>query len=143
MKNRTLFQTPRPYAARMNRRSALPLIIGFLLLPMGCVFGDSTGPDFASLDISPTTATLTVIGDTVRFTAVSRDSEGDVTGAGAGVVWYSSDPDVVSVGINSGLATAVANGTATIFAEFPSFAGFSDCYWGGCQGGATLIVDAR
>ena len=143
MKNRTLFQTPRPYAARMNRRSALPLIIGFLLLPMGCVFGDSTGPDFASLDISPTTATLTVIGDTVRFTAVSRDSEGDVTGAGAGVVWYSSDPDVVSVGINSGLATAVANGTATIFAEFPSFAGFSDCYWGGCQGGATLTVDAR
>ena len=143
MKNRTLFQTPRPYAARMNRRSALPLTIGFLLLPMGCVFGDSTGPDFASLDISPTTATLTAIGDTVRFTAVSRDSEGDVTGAGAGVVWYSSDPEVVSVGINSGLATAVTNGTTTIFAQFPSFAGFSNCYWGGCQGGATLTVDAR
>ncbi len=143
MKNRTLFQTPRPYAARMNRRSALPLIIGFLLLPMGCVFGDSTGPYFASLDISPTTATLTAIGDTVRFTAVSRDSVGAVTGAGALVVWYSSDPKVVSVGINSGLATAVANGTTTVFAQFPSFVGFSNCYRGGCQGGATLTVDAR
>jgi len=49
----------------------------------------------------------------------------------------------VSVGINSGLATAVANGTTTVFAQFPSFVGFSNCYRGGCQGGATLTVDAR
>ncbi len=143
MKNRTLFQTPRPYAARMNRRSALPLIIGFLLLPMGC--GDFLGPEpgsVATVDVSPTRATLTAIGDTVRFTAVSRDSEGDVTGAGAGVVWYSSDPEVATVGINSGLATAVTNGTTTIFAQFPQFAGISNCYGEGCLGSATLTVDA-
>ena len=122
--------------------SWLPFIIGLMLLPMGCGFEDSTGPDFASLDVSPTTATLTAIGETVRFTAVSRDSEGNVTGAGAGVVWFSSDPEVATVGINSGRATGVTNGTATIFAQFPSFAGISNCYGEGCQGSATLTVAA-
>ena len=112
---------------------------GLLLLMLGCG-EDSTEPDFASLDISLTTATLTAIGDTVRFTAVSQDSEGNVTGAG--VVWYSFDPEVATVGINSGLATAVTNGTTTIFAQFPSFALISNCYGEGCQGSATLTVAA-
>ena len=82
--------------------SWLPFIIGSLLLPLGC--GDSTGPAFATIDVSPTTATLTAIGETVRFTAVSRDSEGNVTGAG--IAWSSSHPQVASVDEFSGLATA-------------------------------------
>ena len=110
---------------------AIPLIIGSLLLPLGC--GDSTGPMLASLEVSPTTATLTVIGDTVRFTAVARDLEGNVSGAGW--TWLSSNPQVATVGEFSGLATAVANGTTLIR---PLIA----CGDGRCEGSATLTVAA-
>ena len=48
----------------------LPFIIGLLLLPMGC--GDSTGPKLASVDVSPATTTLAVIGGTVQFTPLCQ-----------------------------------------------------------------------
>ena len=71
--------------------------------------------------------TLAAIGDTIHFTAVSRDSEGNVTRAGVG--WSSFNPQVATVGEFSGLATAVGNGTTTIRAVIPVFLGI------GCVGG--------
>ncbi len=109
----------------MNR-PVMPFI-GFLLLPMGCVFGDSTGPDFASLDISPTTATLTAIGDTVRFTAVARDSEGNEIRANLFWAVSSAEREIATVNSN-GLVTAVGNGTTSIQAltgGFLSRSGFA------------------
>jgi len=100
----------------MNHR-VLPLIIGLLLLPMGC--GDSTGPKLASVVVSPATVTLTAIGGTVQFTAVGRALNGNAIVSG-GFVWSSSDPQVATVGESSGLATAVANGSTMISAGTPS-----------------------
>ena len=114
----------------MNRRVML-FIISLLLLPMGC--GDSTGPSIATLVVSPATATLSVIGGTVQFTAVGRDLNGNAIAAG-GFVWSSSDPQVATVGESSGLATAVANGSTMISANTPSLLGQS--------GSATLTVAA-
>ena len=105
----------------MNRR-VMPLIIGLLLLPMGC--GDSTGPKLASVVVSPATVTLTAIGGTVQFTAVGRDLNGNAIVSG-GFVWSSSNPQVATVGESSGLATAVANGSTMISAGSPSLLGQS------------------
>ena len=116
-----------------------PFIIGLLLLPLGCGY-ESTGPDHASLDVSPTTATLTAIGDTVRFTAVSRNSEGRANRAG--IAW-SSDTLVATVehlfvqGRSQVMATAVGNGTTIIRALIPS--GLFNCV-GACEASATLTV---
>ena len=115
----------------MNRR-VLPLVIGLLLLPMGC--GDSTGPLIATLVVSPATVTLTAIGGTVQFTAVGRDLNGNAIVSGR-FVWSSSNPQVATVGEFSGLATAVANGSTMISAGTPSLLGQS--------ASATLTVAAR
>ena len=116
----------------MNRH-LLPLLIGLLLLPMGCVdLGPESGVD--TVDVSPTTATLTAIGTTVQFNAVARDSEGNRI-IDAGLHWVSSNEGVATVDQN-GLATAVANGTTSIRAG-PSFLfGFSATH----SGSASLTV---
>ena len=106
----------------MNRH-VLPLLIGSLLLPMGCVdLGPEWGP-VATVDVSPKTVTLTAIGATVQFNAVARDSEGNRI-IDAVLVWVSSSVGVATVDRN-GLATAVANGTTSITAAPPFLSGFS------------------
>ncbi len=67
-----------------------------------------------TLSITPESVVFTAIGDTARFTAQVRDQYGNVM-TGATVSWSSSDPLVASV-TTSGVARAVANGTATITA---------------------------
>ena len=78
---------------------------------MGC--GDSTGPTLASVDVSPTTTTLTAIGGTVQITAVGRDLNGNAIVSG-GFVWSVSNHQIATVGESTGLATAVANGSTMI-----------------------------
>ncbi len=99
--------------------------------------GDSTGPEIlATLDVRPATATLTAIGGTVQFRAFSLDSDGNVTGGGGlGYIWSSSHPNVATVDWETGLATAVANGSTMISAGTPSLIG-------GQSGSATLTVAA-
>ena len=113
--------------------SWLLLIFGLLLLPMGCVdLGPESGVD--TVDVSPTTATLTAIGATVQFNAVARDSEGNRI-IDAGLSWVSSNEGVATVDKN-GLATAVADGTTSISAG-PSFLfGFNVTH----SGSASLTV---
>ena len=111
------------------------MVVGSILLislaQAGC--GDSTGPRIATVVVSPATATLAVIGETVQFTAVGRDLNGNAVTSG-GFLWSSSDPQVATVDEASGLATAVANGSTMISAGTPSFLGQS--------GSATLTVAA-
>ena len=107
-----------------------PFIIGSLLLPTGCLADPSL---MRTVDVSPTTATLLAIGDTVRFTYVARDSGGDAIGVE--LAWTSHHEQVATVTRFTGLATAVANGTAMICAAFL----FSINGVGGC---ATLTVAA-
>ena len=62
--------------------------------------------------VSPDSASLQAIGDTVRFTAQARDANGDLV-ADATFTWSSSDTTVAAVD-NSGLVTAVEIGIAWI-----------------------------
>ena len=67
-----------------------------------------------SITITPPSATLTTVGETVQLTAEVKDS-GKTTIPGAAVVWSSSDPEVATVDAN-GLVTAVSSGTTRITA---------------------------
>ena len=67
------------------------------------------------LAVSPAGDTLVAIGDTARFLTEARDANGYVA-AGVEVAWSSEDEAVVTVD-DSGLATAVGNGTANVRAS--------------------------
>ena len=68
----------------------------------------------AEVDVSPALDTLFALGDTVRLAAEARDANGHPV-AGAELTWSSADESVVTVD-ESGLVTAVANGTASVTA---------------------------
>ena len=67
-----------------------------------------------SITITPPSATLTTVGETVQLTAEVKDT-GKTTIPGAAVVWSSSDPQFATVDAN-GLVTAVSSGTTQITA---------------------------
>ena len=67
-----------------------------------------------SITITPPSATLTTVGETVQLTAEVKDSGGWKI-PGAAVVWSSSDPQYATVDAN-GLVTAVSIGTTRITA---------------------------
>ena len=71
-------------------------------------------PVTARIQISPPSATLTEMGETLQLTATVYDTN-DENMAGAMVTWSSSDPIVAAVD-DDGLVTAVTNGTTQITA---------------------------
>ncbi len=75
----------------------------------------------ASVVVSPAVDTLVAAGQTKQFTAVARDSSGVVVN-GATFSWTSSDSTVARIS-STGMATAVANGTATVTATASSVSG--------------------
>ena len=105
-------------AARVWRR-----LITAGVLSTGCLAGaacDGDGgavtpdpPRAASLSVSPESATLSSLGDTVTITATIRDQSGALFSGT--VAWASSHPGVASVAPD-GLVTAAGNGTATVTA---------------------------
>ena len=68
----------------------------------------------AIVTITPSSVTLTAIGETMQLSATVKDAK-DQTVPGATVTWQSSNPSVAEVN-SSGLVTARTNGTATITA---------------------------
>lgn len=76
--------------------------------------GGGGGGFVTSIVISPATASIAV-GGTQQFTAVAKDSMGNVV-TGAALVWASSNTAVATVS-NAGLATAKAAGSAGITAS--------------------------
>ena len=108
---------------RFSRRSKgnAPLLVALLatFLTTGC--GDDTvepvqppTPVPTAVTISPASATLQSLGETVRLAATVQDQNGQ-TMSGATVAWASGDPSVATVDA-SGLVKAVANGTASVTA---------------------------
>jgi hypothetical protein len=63
------------------------------------------------IEVTPATTTFTSVGDTVRFTATARDGNGSLVP----VTWASAVPSRVKID-STGLATALANGAATVVA---------------------------
>ena len=95
-------------------------LAGTLLLVLSCGDGavEPTPPPPApvatTVTLSPASATLTALEETVRLTAEVHDQHGQVM-AGAAVAWASNNASVAGVDA-SGLVTAAANGSATITA---------------------------
>ena len=71
-------------------------------------------PRATTVTVTPATARLTALGETVRLVAEVRDQNGQAM-AGAAVTWSSSATAVATADTN-GLVTAAGNGTATITA---------------------------
>ena len=120
--------------------SARPALVAVLLAGMAWASGCGDGatepappppdpPRATTVTVTPATAELTALGETVRFSAEVRDQNGRVL-AGVSVAWSSADASVATIDA-SGLATAVGNGTATITAAT-----------GSIQGTARVTVDA-
>ena len=78
-------------------------------------------PRATTLTVTPATAELTALGETVRLAADVRDQNGQAM-AGAAVTWSSGDPSVATVDA-AGLVTAAANGMVTITATSGSVSG--------------------
>jgi uncharacterized protein YjdB len=72
----------------------------------------------ASVTVSPDSATLRAVGDTVRFVATARTAAGDSV-PGVEFAWLSSDTSVARVSA-AGLVTAVRAGRAAIAARAPN-----------------------
>ena len=93
------------------------------LVVLGSCSKDSTSPNplVAAIHVTPGIDTVGTLGRTVTFVAQPVDANGaPVT---ATVVWRSSNAAVVAVDSVTGLATAVANGSAVISAHVGSVSG--------------------
>ena len=75
----------------------------------------------ATVEVSPSTATITAVTDTRAFTVTPKDSRGNsITGKTA--TWSVSDAAIASIGA-TGVATAAANGTTTVRATVDGVTG--------------------
>ena len=92
----------------------------------------------ASVVVSPSTAELTALGETVQLTAEAFDENGHAV-AGAEFLWESSDIAVATVNA-LGLVRGVAEGTATIRASAGSAQGTAEIIVGPNRDGAALIA---
>lgn len=116
---------------RLDSRFALFAL--FMVLPSLFSCGGDSGttdpepPVATTVGITPGSQALTAIGATAQLTAEVRDQNGQVMG-GAGVTWNSEAPTVVSV-TQTGMVTALSEGSATITASA-----------GGATGTSTVTV---
>lgn len=101
-------------------RFLVPLVVLF-----ACKGGDGTGPEVpAKVQVVPGLLTLTSPGATQQFTATAVNDAGDPL-VGASVSWRSSNTAVLKVDA-SGLATAVAEGDASVIATVAGVSGQAD-----------------
>ena len=90
----------------------------------------TVAPEVVSVEVQPEEDTLDALGATRQFVAVARDAGGSVI---AGVVFsWTTDEPLAEVD-ETGLATALANGTTLVIATAPN----------GVSGAATLVVAQR
>ena len=110
-------------AKRVSRASTVLAAGAFgILIGAACSDGGTPpAPVPTSVTISPATSTLAALGATQQLTATVRDQNGAAI-AGASVNWVSSSTATVEVS-GTGLATAMANGSAQITASAGSVSG--------------------
>ena len=78
-------------------------------------------PAPAAVTVTPSSASLSALGETVQLTAAVRDQNGNAI-SGVAVSWSSSEPTVATVDA-TGLVTAVGNGSLTVAATAGSARG--------------------
>lgn len=101
--------------AHRGRNIVWTLLAGLLAACSTSDLPSNPSPTVATIEVTPATATITAFGANRQLTAVAKDASGG-TISGKAFTWSSSDQAVVTVGSSSGLATAVADGAATITA---------------------------
>ena len=123
----------------------LSAVLAVVALAKGCGDGESpTTPPTpeparpTTVTVSPATAELTALGETVQLTAEVRDQNARVM-AGATVTWRSSASSVATVDA-SGLVVGVAEGTATIRASAGSAQGTAEITVGPDLDRAALVA---
>jgi hypothetical protein len=75
---------------------------------------------FTSLAVIPANQTLLLPGQTAQFIAIGSTSSGSTEDLTGQVVWNSSSAQIATIVANSGLATAVGQGSVTITALYSS-----------------------
>ena len=90
------------------------ILAGFQVLGIDRLF-DRVSIAITTIEVSPDSATLTVLGATLQFTAVAKDANGNIV-PDVTFLWISSDSTIATVD-STGLATAIANGHVTITAQ--------------------------
>lgn len=116
--------------AFVPRRAVRPLslLVGATLFLSCGDDGGSPSPTPTSVFVTPGADTLISVGENQTFTATVLDANGDPIDA-ATVTWSSDAPSVVTIDAASGVATAVANGSAHVKATA-----------GALEGSANVIV---
>ncbi|MDZ7779913.1 MAG: Ig-like domain-containing protein [Gemmatimonadota bacterium] len=92
----------------------------------------------SSVQVTPTSAVLTTVGDTARLSAEGQDENGNEL-AGADVVWQSENHAVATVS-PSGLVTARGSGEAVITATVQDVPGLADVTVDRTVGGLRFMV---
>jgi uncharacterized protein YjdB len=80
----------------------------------------SPGASVVSLAIIPSTQSVAAPKDTAQFIAIGTTSTGATVNLTNAATWASSSAQIATVGANTGLATAVGQGSATIAATYVS-----------------------
>ena len=106
-------------ANRVLAAACLAIVVGVV----SCGGDETTAPppQAASVEVAPASETLAAIGATVQFTATAKDGSGNDM-SGKTFTWASTSTAAATVS-ESGLATAVANGTTTIRASVDGVSG--------------------
>ncbi len=82
--------------------------------------GTGSGSGIASIAVIPGSQTVASPGQTSQFLAIGTTSSGSTVNLTNQVAWSSSSTQIGTVGVSSGLATAVGQGTTTITALYSS-----------------------
>lgn len=80
--------------------------------------GTGTVSGITSISVTPATVTVAGPGSTAPFTATGTSSTGSTTDLTTQVAWTSGSSQIATIVANTGVATAVAQGTATITATY-------------------------
>ena len=109
----------------MKRLALAPMATLLAGMTLSCGGEESTGPgEAASVVVTPNSATLVALGETVHLTASAQDGNGN-TVSGKTFTWSSSNQGVATVS-STGLVTAVDNGLVTITATTGGVGGTAD-----------------
>src|SRR6185436_15800446 len=109
----TLRTPPRPRSLAFAA-TVLALVAGMLV--QACTNREIIGVVVSSVTVGPASASL-VEGDSLQFTAVVRDEDGNILPADGQVEWSTDQPTLLSVS-SSGMVRALQSGTAHVRAEF-------------------------
>jgi hypothetical protein len=80
--------------------------------------GSTTGVTITSITVIPGAQSVASPGQTTQFIAIGTTSSGSTVNLAGQVAWSASSAQIATIGVSSGLAAAIGQGTATITALY-------------------------